>query len=566
MDKGKKIAYFSMEVGLKREIPTYSGGLGILAGDSLKAAADIGIPMVGVTLMYKKGNFKQMLDNNGWQSEKDVLWYPEHHMRRLDEHIDIEIYGQHVKLNPWIYEIKGAKSKIPLYFLDADLDSNPIYAREATNEVYGGDKEDKSKSNRIIQEAFLGIGGARLLERLGVKPLKYHLNEGHAAFLIPELINKKYSLEEIIKSCIFTTHTPVEAGLERFEYPVVENILRGFLPSNIKSFAGDHNLNMTHLALSCSGYANAVSKKHAQTASKMFDKKINYITNGVHSVTWASSPFKRLYDKYCRGWREDSGKLENIKDIPEIEIWRAHMLQKKDTIHHINILTGAELDPEIFTIGFAKRGAKYKRADLIFSDNKELVRIGKGRLQLIFSGKAHPHDDPGKILIKELVDNIRRVGSDVKCIYVEDYNMDLGRLLTSGCDIWLNTPLEPLEASGTSGMKAAVNCVPHFSTLDGWWCEGWIEGVTGWSIGKERNNHHSINTESDDAVAIRKEDSICLYNKLENLLLPTYYEGRADYPKKYVKVMKGTGYINAPKFSAHRMMKEYAEKAYQIEI
>ncbi|MFH1248783.1 MAG: alpha-glucan family phosphorylase [archaeon] len=557
-----KIAYFSMEIGLKREIPTYSGGLGILSGDSIKAAADLGIPMNAITLMYNKGNFEQRLENDGWQQERDIPWSPERHMRKLDEDVQIELYGQPVKAKVWQYDVQGEKGVVPVYFLDANTIQNPAHIRATTNHVYGGDV-----SNRIFQEALLGIGGVRLLEKLGIPVCKYHMNEGHSAFLITELMKKK-SLDNIIDSCVFTTHTPVEAGLEKFDYWRVEEILRDQLPKNIKKLAGNEKLNMTTLALNSSSYANAVARKHGEVSRKLFGKEIDHIiidhiTNGVHSATWTSNSFMNLFDKYCEGWRQDAEKLSRGKNIPLSEIWDSHMVEKRRLIDYVNLSTGRDLNPDLLTVGFARRVAKYKRADLILEDINELARIAGGKLQLVFAGKTHPNDEPAKHLLKDLFSSMQYLDDSIKCVYIEDYNMDLGKLLTSGCDIWLNNPVVPLEASGTSGMKAAHNGVPHFSTIDGWWAEGHKEGVTGWAIGEEKPDNKPIHLDSQEAAKARKADSFSLYEKLENNILPAYY---SNGKKKFKEIMRNSIAINAAYFNTHRMMKEYAKKAYKIEI
>ncbi len=555
MAKGK-VAYFSMEVGLKREIPTYSGGLGILAGDSLKAAADLGLPMAGITLLYRKGNWRQRLELDGWQNEEDIEWHPARHMRQLEKQVEMEIEGKPVRLGAWQYNVRGVRGIVPVYFLDAGDDENNREVKGATDRVYDGEKSD-----RIRQEAILGVGGVRLLDKLGINCLKYHINEGHSAFLTFELIRQGKSLDEIIGKCVFTTHTPVEAGLERHDYDNVCNVLRGYTPQNVRELAGSDKLNMTSLAMSCSRYMDAVSKKHAETASKMFNRGIEHITNGVHSATWASASFQKLYDKYCCGWRRNAELLARAKIIPLEEIWNAHMTEKRRMIKLVNSAEKTDMSPDVLTIGFARRVAKYKRANLIFYDINELSRIGEGKLQIILAGKAHQCDEPAKHLLKELFFHIGNAGNKIKCAYLEDYNMDLGKLLTSGCDVWLNTPLAPLEASGTSGMKAAHNGVPHFSTLDGWWQEGWKEDITGWHIGKEHNNSHDIGTDSEEAQKIRGMDAKCLYEKLENVIMPAYYSNG----KKFREIMRNTISINASYFNTHRMMKEYAEKAYKID-
>lgn len=558
LKKNKRIANLCPEVGISHNIPIYSGGLGLLNGDMLKGAADLGIPIDGYSLLYRKGNYKQVLAEDGWQSEEDILWNPLEYITKLDKKVQIKIYDRNINLNAWRCDIKGVKSTVPIYLLDAYDRENPQNIRESTDKIYDRDR------NRIYQEAILGIGAVKLGKELGIEYGKYHMNEGHSAFLIFELMKQDKSLEEIIDKCVFTTHTPVEAGLEKFNYGDIGDIFRELVPANIKKLAGDDQLNMTLLALNCSGYANAVSKKHGDIANEMFDRKfkINYITNGVHSETWASESFKRLYDKYCKGWRGNAELLKNAKDIPLENIWDAHNTEKRKMMDLIYRLTGTDLNPELLTIGIARRVAKYKRLDLIFDNINELRRIGKGRMQIIFSGKAHPSDWPAKETIKNIFRSIKEIGNDVKCVYVPNYNMYLGQVLTSGCDVWLNNPLPPNEASGTSGMCAAVNAVPQISTLDGWWCEGWKEDVTGWSIGRECNNLHPIHPDSPEAYEIRKEDAASLYEKNENKIMPMYYGNR----KKFIEIMRNDVAIIASYFNTHRVMKELAEKAYKTRI
>jgi starch phosphorylase len=556
MSKSKRAASLCMEVGIEPKFPIYSGGLGCLHGDMLKAAADLGLPVDGYSILYHKGNYRQKLSDDGWQSELNVPWYPDRHMKKLDQEIKIRFHGNDITVNIWKYEIRGAKNTkgynntVPVYLFDSNNRENPQGMREATNYMY-------DKLNRIYQGAILGIGAVRFGEKLGIDYKKYHFNEGDPSFAVFELIKKGLNLEDIIERCVFTTHTPVEDSLQKFAYHDIYDKLGELVPSNIKALGGADILNMTLLALTCSGYSNAVSKKHAQVSKRMFNKDFDYITNGVHSETWTSDSFKKLYDKHCKGWRGDSEQLKNAKNIPLDDIIEAHMAEKKKMIDLISRLTYTDLDPDILTIGFARRMAKYKRPDLIFEDINELVRIGDKKLQLVFAGKAHPFDKDGKDIIKNIFDGIKKVSSNIKCAYLEDYNMYLCKVLTSGCDVWLNNPLSPLEASGTSGMCAAHNGVPQLGTLDGWWLEGLQEGVTGWGIGRERDNHQ-INFNSDEAWAIRKEDAISLRENIENKIKPVY-----ENKEKFAEISRNAISINASHFNAHRMIKEYAEKAFK---
>ena len=556
----KKIAYFSAEAGLESEMPTYAGGLGILTGDFLKACADLGLPLVGVTLLYEKGNFRQSIKEDGSQTYEEIIWHPEDYMHLMENKVEVQIHGQPIKLNAWQYNVSGLKGVVPLYFLGSDNNTNEGWARDITSRVYWGDI-----FNRIYQNIALGVGGVRLLDQLRVDVSKYHLNEGHSAFLILELMKQGKPLEEIKELCTTTTHTPVDAGIDKFDYDKLNTIFRDslfkeYLPANIKKLAGDDRLNMMLFVLNCSGYANAVSKRHAETASNLFERKIEPITNGVHSATWTSYSFQKLYDEYCSGWRGDAKLLFNAKNIPNNKIWDAHMTEKNKFIDYVNNTAGIGMKPEILTIGFARRSALWKRADLFFYDINELIRIGKGKLQFVLAGKAHPADECAKELLKWIYNSTKNISNEIKCVYLEDYDMNKAKTLVSGCDVWLSTPLPPLAACETSGMKASHNGVPNFSTRDGWWWEvgenGQSEDVTGWNIG---NGAGCTNINSAEAEKIKAEDAKSLYEKLETKIIPLYYNQR----DKFIGVMKNAISVNASFFNAHRMVEEYVEKAYK---
>ncbi|MCR4292975.1 MAG: alpha-glucan family phosphorylase [Candidatus Kuenenia sp.] len=552
----RRIAYFSMEVGIESRIPTYSGGLGVLAGDTIRSCADLKVPMVVVTLLYEKGYFYQKLDTNGNQQEMPVQWNPEDFITPLTNRASVRIENRTVFIRALQYEVIGITGhSVPVIFLDTNLEENSEYDRGLNDCLYGGDQK-----YRFIQEIILGIGGLRMLHDLGYSQIKkYHMNEGHASLLTLELLRMRktedetiWKFNEVRSLCVFTTHTPVPAGHDQFSYDLVKSVLGDYMPFDImKMLGGEERLNLTLLALNLSRYINGVAKKHGEVSKSMFPGySIDSITNGVHSNTWTCDSFKELYSKYIAGWRNDPFSLRYALSIPKIEIWQAHMKAKKMLIDYINKEANAGFHYDVFTIGFARRAAVYKRADMIFSDVNRLKTISQkvGNIQFVFAGKAHPQDLPGKELIKRIFSGIRQLKGQVKIIYLENYDIDMGKKLTSGVDLWLNTPLRPNEASGTSGMKAAHNGVPSFSVLDGWWVEGHIEGITGWSIGKEASDI------SDDG----KTEIQGMYEKLEAVIVPMFYNDR----EKWIDIMKHSIAINASFFNTHRMVLQYVLNSY----
>lgn len=552
----KSIAYFSMEIAADPRIPTYSGGLGVLAGDTLRSCADLGVPVVGVTLLYQEGYFFQKLDGQGNQEESPVHWNPREHLTLLPEPAEVRIEGRMVRVRAWQYEIPGREGcPLPVIFLDTDLPENSSWDRELTARLYSGDDR-----YRLGQEIILGIGGIRMLRRLGYQGIRrYHMNEGHAALLALELLREgkesagDWDFEGVRRSCIFTTHTPVASGHDRFSYELVQKLLGDHVPLEVlRMLGGDDLLNMTRLALNISHYVNGVAKRHGEVSREMFPGYvIDSITNGVHSVTWTAPSFQRLYDQYIPGWARDPFLLRSVLGVPRPEIWSAHLEAKKALIDHVNRETNAGLDYETFTIGFARRATLYKRMDLIFSDLERLRRISRevGAIQMVFAGKAHPRDWPGKELIKRVFAVSRQLGGDVKLVYLPNYGLETARLFIAGADLWLNTPQRPLEASGTSGMKAAHNGVPSFSIFDGWWVEGHIEGLTGWSIGAK--------TAVPETPA---EEAGEIYDKLEKVILPLYYRENEGWRE----VMGHTIALNASYFNTHRMVQQYALNAYLL--
>lgn len=562
--KEPKIAYFSMEIGLRNEIPTYSGGLGVLAGDTIKSAADLKLPLVAVTLLTKKGYFRQLIDEKGRQQEETEEWEPSALMSLLPGKVSVEIEGRVVYIQAWIYEVKSLTGgKVPVFFLDTDMLENPSEDRGITDCLYGDGRE-----YRLKQEIILGLGGVRMLRRLGFKIKKYHMNEGHASLLALELLeeNKKdieevwderlvWDIDRVKDLCVFTTHTPVEAGHDKFPYDMVTKILGQPVPLEIlKSLGGKDCLNMTLLALNLSRYVNGVAKKHGEVSQGLFPGyEIHAITNGVHSYTWTCESFRKLYDKYIHGWANEPELFVRIGRVPEDEIWAAHMEAKKVLLDSVRTLTGVKMDPEIFTLGFARRATAYKRADLLFTDIDRLKRIGSGKIQLIYAGKAHPRDDTGKYLIEKIFMLQEILKDSLRIVFLENYNMDMALKLVSGVDVWLNTPKRPLEASGTSGMKATHNGVPNFSVLDGWWIEGHIEGFTGWAIGPPPSGYNVPEAKDDDA-----RDAEDLYDKLENTIIPLFYSNRPGW----ISVMRNAIGKNAYYFNSHRMMRRYVTEAY----
>jgi len=566
-------------------MPSYSGGLGVLAGDTVRAAADVRLPMVAVSLLYRKGYFTQVLADDGSQSEEAVEWKVEDFLTEEPARVTVPLENRRVELRAWRYDVKGVHGyDIPVYFLDADLPANEDRDRNLTGSLYGGDPY-----YRLCQEVLLGIGGVRMLRALGYPELnRYHMNEGHAALLTLELLGEEAEkagresirgedIEKVRSKCVFTTHTPVPAGHDRFPMEFLTRAFpeqNGFLDLKDASSAdllrrvlqAENNfpdlqeaarrgasVNMTHLALSLSNYVNGVAKLHGEVSRRMFPgEHIEAITNGVHAGTWTCPAFQDVFDRYIPTWREDNFSLRNALGLPPEEVWSAHLLAKHDLFAEVQKKTGLRLDPDVFTIGFARRSTGYKRADLIFSDLDRLREIirSTGKFQIVFAGKAHPNDGGGKELIRKIFRAKKALKKCIQVVFLDNYNMEVGGKITAGADLWLNNPQFPLEASCTSGMKAALNGVPSLSILDGWWVEGHIEGVTGWSIGQLR---HSGDEHLDNAA-----DAESLYDKLEHVILPLFYNER----NKYLSVMLHSIAINGSFFNTQRMVQQYITDAY----
>jgi starch phosphorylase len=563
IEERRSVAYFSMEIGIDERICTYSGGLGVLAGDTIRSAADLEVPMVAVTLLYRKGYFQQRLEVDGWQREEPASWAVEELLQEETLRTQLLVEGRTVHLRAWRYDVKGVGGyMVPVYFLDTELPENSEWDRSLTHTLYGGDEH-----YRLSQEMILGIGGIRMLRALGYKNISpFHLNEGHAALLTLELLDEaarkagrellvQEDVESVRNQCVFTTHTPVPAGHDRFSLELARKVLGDrddFFGLEGVLYEGNI-LNMTYLALKLSRYINGVAQKHGEVSRLMFSGyTIDAITNGVHAATWVSGPFRELFDRYIPFWRQDNFSLRYALSLPKEEIWKAHMQSKKRLMGFVNRETGVTMDENILTIGFARRATTYKRGDLLFQDMERIKRISNqvGKIQIIYGGKAHPRDNEGKKLIKRIFWARQELQHDIRVAYLENYNMTLGAMITSGVDIWLNTPEPPMEASGTSGMKAALNGVPNLSVLDGWWIEGHIEGLTGWSIGeptlgKGENRDHTL-------------DASSLYDKLEHAIVPLFYQDR----ERFMDMMAYSIAINGSFFNTHRMMQEYVLNAY----
>ena len=562
MSGNKTIAYFSMEIGFDPRIPTYSGGLGILAGDTLRAAADLGVPMVAVTLIHRKGYFHQRLDAHGDQAEEPVQWAVDDLLDPVDARIAVSINGETVHVTARRFDIVGTKDcRVPIYFLDTDLSENSKWARSLTHYLYGSDSH-----YRLCQEVVLGVGGVRLLQALGQESIeRFHMNEGHASLLALELLEQQAqatgrqvpNLEdvEIVRAkCVFTTHTPVPAGHDQFPMDLVYGVLGQHAAFAMKDvFCCEGVLNMTYLALNLSHYVNGVAKRHGEVSQHMFSKyRIDSITNGVHAASWTSPHIQGLFDRYIPGWREDNSDLRYALNITSSELWECHQKAKQELLHFVNRSANAGLDEDVLTLGFARRATSYKRPDLLLYDLDRLKEISSkvGAIQIVYAGKAHPQDEDGKAIIRKIFSARDALRDQVRIAYVENYDMDVGKLLVAGVDVWVNTPQPPMEASGTSGMKAALNGVPSLSVLDGWWLEGCIPGVTGWPIG---HDGHAAKSEQSNTA-----DALCLYDQLENSIIPMYYDRQSEF----VDVMRHVIALNGSFFNTHRMMQQYVLKAY----
>jgi starch phosphorylase len=600
------IAYFSTEFGLNETLPIYAGGLGILSGDHLKGASDLGLPLIAVGFLYTHGYFSQHITEDGWQEAhyirlnfSDLPILPILSAEGEPLTISVNLPGREVKARLWVIHV----GRVPLYLLDSDVEGNSVSDRELTARLYTSDLD-----SRISQEIILGIGGVRALRMLGYNPSVWHLNEGHSAFLVleraREMIASGHSFEEaqeqICSSSVFTTHTPVPAGNDEFPEWLIEKYFSNRIPElgldreQFLSLGRNPNpwgntFSMPVLAIRMAKYINGVSELHGMVAREMWhhlwpdlhvdDVPITHITNGVHSGTWLARRLRNLYNKYLGdNWMEslDEHKVwEIIESIPDNELWAVRRHLKRKLVHYMReqardqwlnsgihpvqvVASGVLLDPYTLTIGFARRFATYKRANLILRDLARLLDIinrPNMPVQIVFAGKAHPADEPGKMLIQEVYRTVKNAENGGRLVFLEDYDMNLARYLVQGVDVWLNTPRRPHEASGTSGMKAAMNGVLNLSVLDGWWREGY-NGKNGWAIGLDMDYDNPNEQDEDDALS--------LYEILENQIIPLYYKKRSSdgLPGDWIGMMKESIRTLSPQFSMRRMVKEYVEQLY----
>ena len=551
------VAYISMEIGLDSNIPTYSGGLGVLSGDTIRSAADLELPMVGICLCYSSGYFYQFFNEFGEQKEREIEWNFFYEFDRIPHPITMKIENKDIKISAWQYNVIGQSGHVlPIYLLTTDIEGNEDWMKNMTGSLY----DSTSRWNRIVQEMILGIGGVKLLKSLGYNNIEtYHLNEGHGSFAMVELYNiLNGDIEKVKEKVVFTTHTPVPAGHDRFKQDLVDKVFEDRMPSEVRKLADDNGkFNMTFLGMALSRYRNGVAKKHGDISRKMFPQyEIDHITNGIHLPFWVSKTFRKMFSRKWPNWRANPSILENAIELDDLDVFDAHIKNKFNLISYQKGHSWNLLDEELITIGFARRFATYKRAVLIFHDIDRIGKICKNSIQFIFAGKAHPKDTMGKNYIKEIHEKGEYLYDNygVKVVIMENYNMDLAHMLVSGVDIWLNTPERYREASGTSGMKAALNGVLNLSVQDGWWLEGIKKQPNaGWGIGPDDSNPDDPGVSNDWDI-----DSNALYKLLEDEVIPTYMN-HDEWIFKQKNAIALAAYFNT-----HRMCMEYAEKAYKL--
>jgi len=552
------VAYFSMEIAIDTALPTYSGGLGVLAGDTIRGAADIGVPMVAVTLLHRKGYVRQSLSERGEQLEAPEQWEPEQLLVRCQPIIEVPLKDRIIRVQAWKrVEVGVTGHSVPIIFLDTDVVENSPEDRRITDCLYGGDH-----GLRLVQELVLGVGGWRMLRALGYPPETIcHMNEGHAAFLLLDQIpeagcpDTEGRCQELRHRTVFTTHTPVPAGHDLFSADHLAAVLSPEHLQRASQVVEHGQLNMTRLAMRFSGTVNAVSRKHMDVTRAMFpDAEVYGITNGVHAVRWTSPPFARLFDTFVPGWRQRSEQLRQAALIPVEDIQQAHRECRDSFLRAIESKVGMPFGGAGIIIGFARRSTEYKRPLLIFNDLGRLQRMAErfGPINLVFAGKAHPRDDWGKQLIRAVHELGSKSGDLIRVAFLPNYDTQLAAQMVAGVDVWLNTPRAPLEASGTSGMKCALNGVPSLSIADGWWLEGGVQGVTGWVIKSALNEGGVAPMEQDHA------DAQALYTQLEECVLPTFFHNHMAFGE----VMRHAIALNGSFFNTHRMVDQYRVMAY----
>ena len=605
--KNHCISYFSMEFGLSEILPIYSGGLGVLSGDHLKEASDLGLPLVAVGLLYTRGYFSQRITEDGWQEKRDFeLKVHDSPLIPLEDEggkqmtVTVELPDRSIDLQLWQANV----GRVPLYLLDSNVETNTVADRALTANLYSSNPE-----LRIFQEIILGIGGLRALRALGYAPTVWHMNEGHSAFLglerLRDYLVSGVSFEQAVKTIratnVFTTHTPIPAGNDEFPPTLIERCFSPVfaeLGINRDQFLElgkcirpySEMFSMPVLAIHLSEHVNAVSELHGRVSRRMWnflwkdltedEVPITYITNGVHTATWMSRLVRNLLDYYLgANWLEhvdDPEIWDRIENVPDAELWEVRMELKRKLISYVRehariqwmkagihpvqaIASGLLLSPNVLTIGFARRFAPYKRANLLLQDYDRLISLlnrPNKPLQIIFAGKSHPDDEPGKLIIQEVYRAVKKAENGGRLVFLEEYDINLARYLVAGVDVWLNTPRRPNEASGTSGEKAAINGVINFSILDGWWREGY-NGRNGWAIGEDADP-------IGDPAIQDKADVKDLFNTLENEIIPLFYKRRSsdNLPGDWISLIKESMRTLAPQFCMRRMLKEYVERMY----
>jgi glycogen phosphorylase len=548
------VAYFTMEIGLDARMPTFAGGLGMLAADLMRSCADLGVRAACVSVCWQHGYMRQTLEGDGSQRYEPTSWQPAQFMRKATERVSVQCEGRTVYVGAWHFEVVGDQGGVPVVFLDTDLPENSPGDRRITENLYGGDG-----AMRLKQEIVLGIGGVRMLRALGYTDIAtFHMNEGHAAFLTLELLREcGWKDDHVRRCCAFTTHTPIPAGHDVFDYDLAHRIVGDQLPWHIRDLAGRDRLSMTELAIRMSRYVCGVSQVHGSVSRRMFPwAKIDAITNGVHHTSWASPEFQNLFDAYVDDWRSDPNLLTaQCRAIPDHHLWDAHQRAKDRLISYANRFTDLPLDAKRLTIASARRVVSYKRPELLYTNLERLGEVCRGKVQIIHAGNAHTADSFGQGVIQRMIERSRKLRDCVRIVYVPNYNPDLAKLMTAGADVWLNTPMRLHEASGTSGMKACVNGVLNLSTLDGWWIEAYArDPEAGWRIGPLA----SALPDAEDTQQVDAED---LYTQLQYEVIPEYeYENHIRWIRRMKRSIGLMGY-----FSSHRCIREYVEKAWNNE-
>ena len=540
-----------MEMMLETDVPTYAGGLGVLAGDLLRSCADMSVAAAGVSLVYSGDTFSQTVNPDGSQTFTKQDWQKLDQLTKLPQIIELEIANTRVKVGCWRYDVVGLTGfTVPVYLLDTNLAANSPRARNITGNLYAGGDE------RIAQEIVLGIGGVKMLRALGIHKVgTYHLNEGHCGFVPLELLAENDYQDELVRrNCVFTTHTPIPEGHDKFSYEQAYKYAGRYLPWHIKKLAGENDMSMTHLAMNMSRKLLAVSRKHKAVSEQVFrGYAFDYITNGVHHRSWTHNYFQDVYNQFLPGWLENPKELEKAEELlPDEQFWNAHLECKRKLIAYVNKRQAAITSPDnlfdenTLTISLARRPVAYKRPLLLYQDIEKFVRIGAGQIQVIQCGKSHPDDDVSLGIVKQIVGLSKKFKEVLKIAFLENYSPKVARLLVNGSDVWLNTPKRGLEASGTSGMKAAMNGCINFSVPDGWWIE---------AVERDSQSGYSIRDEGSDNDDQKDADD--LYGKLEEVIIPLYYDRRSQWITRMKRAVTLGGYFNT-----NRCVAEYLAKVW----